>query len=133
MDFAMWCPDDGTVRVGLEDIDSIVVRSRSDVEVVFVCPKCGRKVTMNAELPQALLASLDDSWFSEEGVEAPVIKLRMNGESAPRAVADEAAAPTASPLVDDPRIDSYCEFFRRELDDITSAEDMLSQMGHESS
>src|ERR1035437_1618887 len=63
MEFSIWCPTDGTVEVSLDDVDSIVVRSGSDVEVVFVCPVCGERITFAAQVPHALLAGLDDAWI----------------------------------------------------------------------
>jgi hypothetical protein len=122
MEFSIWCPTDGTVEVDLEDVDSIVVRSGSDVEVVFVCPVCGRHITFAAQIPHALLAGLDDAWVRVEDREASATTLRR--ESGP-----EVTSPSADvPLVEDSSVESYCEYFRRELAEAETVEAMLALM-----
>jgi hypothetical protein len=128
MEFSIWCPDDGTMQVGLEDIDSIVLRSKSAVEVVFTCPTCGRRITLTADVPQTMLAAFDDSWAHAEGAGEESIKIQI--------VRDEDAAPEpvpSAPPEEDSRIESYCEFFRRELLDIETVGDILAQMGGQDS
>ncbi|MDO8964892.1 MAG: hypothetical protein Q7W30_10445 [Coriobacteriia bacterium] len=119
MEFSIWCPSDGSVEVGLEDIDSIVVRSGSDVEVMFICPRCGARVTMSAQVPHALLATLDEAWVQIDGAEPHLITLRRDASSVPQVMR------TADT---DERIESYCEYFRRELDGVCSLDDMLTEI-----
>jgi len=121
MEFSIWCPTDGTVEVGLEDVDSIVVRSGSDVEVIFVCPMCGRRITFAAQIPHALLAGLDDAWVRVEDEDARSTTLR-------RGSAQATEATPSAPVVDEVLVESYCEYFRRELAGADTVEAMLALM-----
>ena len=118
MEFSIWCPTDGTVTVGLDDIDSIVVRSGSDVEVMFVCPLCGSRIALAARVPQEMLAMLDDAWVRVDDGEPTLITLRREGSRAH-------AVPEPEP---DGRVEAYCEYFRRELDDVETVEDILAEI-----
>lgn len=120
MEFSIWCPTDGTVEVGLDDIDSIVVRSGSDVEVTFVCPVCGDLVALVAQVPHALLATLDDAWVRIDEGEPRLVTLRRN-----RSVAVHEVPSLRS---GDDRVDSYCEYFRRELAGVVTVDDMLAEI-----
>jgi len=120
MEFSIWCPTDGTVEVGLDDIDSIVVRSGSDVEVTFVCPMCGDLVVLAAQVPRALLATLDDAWVRIDEGEPRLVTLRRNRSVPVREV--------PSPHSGDDRVDSYCEYFRRELAGAVTVDDMLAEI-----
>jgi len=46
MEFALMCPNDGRVELGLESVTAVVFHGAESVEVVFVCrivaPPCGR-------------------------------------------------------------------------------------------
>ena len=121
MEFSVWCPTDGTVEVGLDDVDSIVVRSGSDVEVIFVCPMCGRRITFAAQIPHALLAGLDEAWVRIDDEDARSTTLRRG-----HAHATEAAHGVV--MVDEARVESYCEYFRRELAEADTVEAMLALM-----
>ena len=120
MEFSIWCPVDGQIDVGVEDIDTVFVRGGSDVEVVFACPVCGRKISLAAQVPHALMASLDDGWVRVGGDDR-VISLRRAGASPGEPAASEDSAP-------DDRIESYCEYFRRELAGAETVDDVLSEI-----
>lgn len=116
MEFSIWCPVDGSVTVGLDDIDSIVVRSGSDVEVVFVCPQCGGHVSLVARVPKALLAVLDEDWVREEGEDGPITLRR------------EDLTPHPEEPEADRHVEAYCEYFRRELEGVDTVEAMLVEI-----
>lgn len=118
MEFSIWCPTDGTVTVGLDDIDSIVVRSGSDVEVELVCPLCGGRISLAARVPRELLEVLDEAWVRVDDGEPSMIKLRREGSEAEE----------AQPAND--HIDAYCEYFRRELSQVETAADILAEIDH---
>ena len=121
MEFSIWCPTDGSIDVGLEDIDSVVVRGGSDVEVVFTCPVCGQLISLAAQVPQSLLASLDDVWVRIDGGDGRLITLRrqdMSGED------DGPSEPAQA----DERVESYCEYFRRELASTDTVEQALVEI-----
>ena len=77
---------------------------------------------MSAEVPHALIAALDNASASTESSGPEPIKIRVvrAGETVPE-------PPTGSG--DDARVEAYCEFFRRELADVHTLEDWLSQLG----
>ena len=83
MEFSIWCPTDGTVTVGLDD-----------------------------------LAMLDDAWVRVDDGEPTLITLRREGSRAH-------AVPEPEP---DGRVEAYCEYFRRELDDVETVEDILAEI-----
>jgi hypothetical protein len=120
MEFSIWCPTDGTVEVGLDDIDSIVVRSGSDVEVTFVCPRCGDLIALAAQVPHSLLATLDDAWVRIDEGEPRMVTLRRSRGGPVREVVPSAAR--------DGRVDSYCEYFRRELAVVVTVDDVLAEI-----
>jgi hypothetical protein len=120
MEFSIWCPRDGQIDVGVEDIDSVIVRGGSDVEVVFACPVCGRKISMAAQVPHALMASLDEGWVRVDGADR-LVSLRREGASPGGPIPPEDGEP-------DDRIESYCEYFRRELAIAGTVDDVLSEI-----
>lgn len=120
MDFSIWCPTDGSVEVGLDDIVSVVVRGGSDVEVHFSCPVCGRPISLAAQVPHALIASLEDGWVRIEGGDR-LIELRREGA----VVSTDAIVASSS---DEARIEAYCEYFRRELEVADTVQDALSEI-----
>jgi hypothetical protein len=61
MEFSIECPTDGEVRVGLQNVVSIVVRGPDALEVVFGCPVCGAELRVMAQVPRMLLATLEDA------------------------------------------------------------------------
>lgn len=119
MDFSIWCPTDGTVEVGLDDIDSVVVRGGSDVEIVFVCPVCGGRISLAAQVPQALLASLGEGWVNLDDSDRRVELRREDGP--PLEPADAAPEDAA-------RIEAYCEYFRREMASADTVDAMLAEI-----
>lgn len=124
MEFSIWCPQDGSVEVGLEDVDTILVRGGSDVEVVFLCPVCGERITLAAQVPHALLSSLDEAWVSLDDSDPTLVSLRRaveSGASDPSGHGIERAEQAMA-------VESYCEYFRRELAGASCVEDMLAEM-----
>ena len=120
MDFTIWCPVDGRIDVGVEDIDSVIVRGGSDVEVVFSCPVCGRKISLAAQVPHGLMASLDDGWVRVDGDDR-LITLRR-GDAGP----GEAGGPGMVPA--DGHVEAYCEYFRRELENADTVDEALTEI-----
>jgi len=49
MEFALVCPNDGRIALGLESVTAVVFQGTESVEVVFTCPHCG--ATLRALLP----------------------------------------------------------------------------------
>ena len=139
MEFSIVCPNDGDVEVGLDNIASIVVRGDEDIEVVFICPRCGHHIHVSAQVPRMLLATLADTISVDEetgeatlSVAALMERGRMMAEGGARLVtwaqtAEQVETPP-EPETPDEKIDGYCEYFRRQLASVTSVEAMLAEI-----
>lgn len=124
MRFSVECPVDGQVAVGISDISSVIVREGDMVDVVFECPRCGARIRVSAQVPRALLSSLEEAMLQDD----------VTGERRLHLVAasvgDHARheAPPIGDSVDQARIDSYCEYFRRQLESVSTVEAILSEI-----
>ncbi len=133
MEFQVICPNDGPVEVGLENISSIVVRGDQDVDVVFKCPRCGQSVSVSAQIPRMLLATLADTVVVDEEsgeVTLSVSALMERGRVLIEGSVQMAEGVQPSPVqaVEDDLIEPYCEYFRRQLAGISSVEAMLEEI-----
>ena len=61
MEFTISCPVDGSIEVGLEDIDNVILRESDRADITFVCPHCGTEITVTAVVPAFLMAAIDKS------------------------------------------------------------------------
>lgn len=121
MEFTITCPVDGSIEVGLEDVDVVVLRGTERADITFVCPHCGTAITVGAIVPTFLLSAMQALAEMPES-DAPDVVVVSAG-------AVEASAPDAHVhLVEELRIDSYCEYFRRQLETVIGVEDAISEM-----
>jgi hypothetical protein len=127
MEFTIVCPIDGAVEVGLEDIDTVVLRDTDRADITFVCPHCGTEVTVTAIVPTFLLAAIEaladesDS-TSASGMVVISSELTLDGVS-------EGIEVTGLDIEsDDPRLEAYCEYFRRQLSAVGCVEDALDEI-----
>jgi hypothetical protein len=128
MEFTMVCPHDGPIDVGLEDVASVVLRGEESLEVVFACPRCGADLRVLAQVPRMLLAMLEDAVVVDEETGERVVSvegLAARGLLPPEMVVDR---PAPRPSGDDPSIDRHCEYFRRQLASVDSADAMLAEI-----
>jgi hypothetical protein len=128
MMFSIPCPNDGAVEVGLEDIESIVVRDEDNVEVLFTCPRCGDRISVSAQVPHVLLTALEEVWSGAEQDEAERAVRFTAVVSEVVEEPERVAEVTGGDHLDDAHIDHYCEYFRRQLADIGSVDAMLSEI-----
>jgi hypothetical protein len=138
MEFSIECPTDGEVRVGLQNVVSIVVRGSDALEVVFGCPVCGAELRVMAQVPRMLLATLEDAVVVDERTGehtisvAGLIERGLIPAEAAEALAAEmtgaVAAPRPEPEVDQERIERYVEYFRRQLAAAQSADAILTEI-----
>ncbi len=138
MEFEITCPIDGPVTVSLEDIDTVVLREPHRAEITVVCPECGEHVTVQAIVPHFLVAAIqqlaEDGDLSQtpfgdlsallEQVQAQ-IRMEIDEEDEDGEVK---TMPLPEPLANEVA-DAYCEYFRRQLEEIGSAEAMLEEFG----
>lgn len=118
MEFTITCPVDGSIEVGLEDVDTVVLRDAEHADMTFVCPHCGSSITVGAVVPAFLLAAMralaeDPSAPSE--LRSLVV---VSGRDPEHSVEPH----------DDARVDAYCEYFRRQLDHVVGVEDVLAEI-----
>lgn len=126
MTFSIPCPTDGAVEVGLEDIESIVVRDEDNVEVLFTCPRCGGRISISAQVPHVLLSALEDVWSPMDEDEAAERTLRFS--AVVTEVCDEPAGSLDASPEERERIERYCEYFRRQLADAVDVDAVLAEI-----
>lgn len=112
------CPADGVVGVSVADLRTVVVRSGSDVEVTYACPRCGSPIVLCASVDAGLAA-----------LAGPIERHRVPVAGAPgRAGSEPASACSVRCREDRPRIEAYVEYFRQELARADTVDAMLAQM-----
>ena len=109
------CPADGVVEVTVRDLESVVVRSGSDVEATYRCPRCGSRVLVTSELPAGLVR-----WAACQACSAAAASETRPGAPQPRAAG--AATSTAR------HQDAYMEYFRLELASTRYVDEMVALM-----
>lgn len=114
------CPIDGSVDVGFEDIDSVIVRDTDRADLTFVCPHCGTAITVTAIIPSFLLAAMEA--LSDDPEAAATTGLVVVSGAEPQTEADTVIDS------DDPRFEAYCEYFRRQLQGVESVDDALAEI-----
>jgi hypothetical protein len=127
MEFTITCPIDGAIEVSLEDIDNVVLREADRADITFVCPHCGTEVTVSAVVPSFLLAAIEalaDEPDSPDINGLVVLSSDVDSDEG-FSVVEEVALDVED---DDPLLDSYCEYFRRQLEGIGCVEDALSEI-----
>lgn len=121
------CPNDGRIELGLEDITAVVFRGPESVEVVFQCPHCGVSIRAALRVPNMLLAAMEIAQYGEEA-----------GDQASREIDGHTSGsgelPGQSREERERRArreregESYCEYFRRQLERVECVEDMLAEL-----
>ncbi len=119
MQFVIDCPVDGPVEVSLEDIDTVVLREPEQADIVFTCPSCGTEIGVSVRIPAFLLSAIESLAEETGGHAEPLagmvaLTLDAQGES------DEES--------DQERSEAYCEYFRRQLAEISCVEDVLHEI-----
>jgi len=119
MEFTINCPIDGPVEVGLEDVDTVMLREEDHADITFVCPHCGSEITVTAVVPAFLMAAIEALADDPEATSADGLVVLSSEEY-------QAAKPPSDDV--DPRVDAYCEYFRRQLTQIECAEDAIAEI-----
>lgn len=134
MQFVITCPVDGPVEVSVEDIDTVVLREPEQAEVVFSCPECGAEISVIVQVPSFLMAAIEAMASDTDSYVAPLASLVAMAAQA-EAARDEPESVLIPPAHLEPedhdRIDSYCEYFRRQLALVDDVEDALRELGVE--
>ena len=120
MEFTITCPIDGPITVSLEDIDTVVLREPERADITFVCPHCGTEITVSAIVPSFLMAAIEALAEDGESAGGPFTGMFQ--------VADETAEVPDIPTIDDPVVEAYCEYFRRQLSHIDNVDEALAEI-----
>ncbi len=120
MEFTITCPNDGPVDVSIEDVDTVVLQEPERAEIVFSCPRCGEPITVQIVIPSFLMAAIEA--MAEDGDGRPPIAGLV------ALVSQDAIEIEEPTLEDDPVIDAYCEYFHRQLDEVVSGDDAISEI-----
>lgn len=120
MHLMLTCPNDGDVRVTIEDVASVFMREPGTVEVVFECPACGDPIGVSAAVPAILAAALEA--LGERDGDRRLAGFVVAVQE------DEVFAEALGPRVEPIEADAYCEYFRRELESVTCVEDALAEI-----
>lgn len=120
MEFTISCPMDGTIDVSLEDVDTVVLRDDEHADITFVCPTCGTEIKVAAVVPSFLMSAIKALADSEDDV--------SKGAFAGMFDSREASECAIVAVPDDPVAEAYCEYFRRQLDGVFGADDILAEI-----
>lgn len=126
MQFVITCPIDGPVEVGIEDIDTVVLREREQAEVVFACPECGTEISVEVRIPSFLISAVEAMAGDNEAYAGSLASL-MAIAAGSEVIIEEPRDTQGDDS--DPRIEAYCEYFRRQLAEIEDVEDALRELG----
>lgn len=129
MEFTISCPIDGPVEVSLEDIDTVVLRESEHADITFVCPHCGTEITVTAIVPQFLLAAIEALAEDPDAASASGLVV-LTGDEIEGLEGVDGGDELGE--IDDPRVDAYCEYFRRQLSHVEFAEDALAEIDSKS-
>lgn len=125
MEFALVCPNDGRIELGLENVTAVVFHGAESVEVVFACPHCGVPLRALLPTPNIIAAAAMEvvrqmgeveSWAEEDagrGADARDAE-QQKREAEEREARERAGEP-------------YCEYFRRQLARVECVEDFLAE------
>jgi len=137
MEFSIFCPYDGRVEVGLEQIANVILHDAECVDVVFNCPVCGEEIKIQLRIPNLLVTAMELVELAEgRPTSERFMMVRGSADDSASADADELLTEhVESPgpaleqdLEQDARIEGYCEYFRRQLAAADSVEAMLAEM-----
>jgi hypothetical protein len=128
MEFTISCPIDGAIEVSIEDIDNVVLRESERADITFVCPHCGTEITVTAIVPTFLMAAIEALADESDSMSANGLVVLSSDSGV-----DEGAETVDLEVVvevdeDDPMLDAYCEYFRRQLSAIDSVDQALGEI-----
>lgn len=130
MKFQVLCMTDGAVEVTLDDLTAVVFDGREDVQLVFACPVCGDEVRVGVHIPNLQVAASGLAELIEEASNAR----EAGGDAETFQVfaieRDDPGEPVSMHAVadDDPLVEHYCEYFRRQLASVDSVDAFLAEV-----
>lgn len=138
MEFSIFCPHDGRVEVGLEQISNVILQDAECVDIVFLCPICGEEIRIQLRIPNLLVTAMELVELAEGRQASSDRFVMIRGNADEVSEAEDSAAATVDfaeigeagfiSETSDPRIEGYCEYFRRQLAAADSVDAMLAEM-----
>jgi hypothetical protein len=125
VEFTLICPTDGSIQLGLEDISAVVFHGTDSIEVVFECPHCQASLRAELLVPNLLGAALELAQFADDKGDQSAPEIRRHAAPDDEQLEfewnDELLAQRER------EAEPYCEYFRRQLSRIETAEDLLAE------
>jgi len=125
MEFALVCPNDGRIALGLESVTAVVFHGAESVEVVFTCPHCGATLRALLPTPNVITAAamevvrqlndVDEPYGIGAGPDADDVAAERRRRDSDARIARERAG------------EPYCEYFRRQLAHVECVDDFLAE------
>ena len=126
MEFALVCPNDGHIALGLESVTAVVFHGAESVEVVFACPHCGTTLRAMMPTPNMIAAAAMEvvrQMNDMEGMGDLTVAPDTADVDAERSTEDVEAR-----LERERAGEPYCEYFRRQLARVECVEDFLAEI-----
>ena len=126
MEFALVCPNDGHIALGLESVTAVVFHGAESVEVVFTCPHCGTTLRAMMPTPNVIAAAAMEVVRQLNDVEGVGdLTLGPDGDDVEAERPDE---DVEDRLERERAGEPYCEYFRRQLARVECVEDFLAEI-----
>lgn len=127
VEFRLICPTDGSVDLGLEDISAVVFHGADSVDVVFECPHCSASLRAELRVPNLLGAAIELAQYAEDASEQSIEMPSRTPEGIETLFTVPAEDDRAERAERERDGEAYCEYFRRQLATIETAEDLLRE------
>lgn len=125
MEFALVCPNDGHIALGLESVTAVVFHGTESVEVVFMCPHCGTTLHALVPTPDVIVAAAME--VVRQMNEVDELGDLTVGPGAGGVVPDRLREEAQTRLERERAGEPYCEYFRRQLARVECVEDFLAE------
>ncbi|MHB8050616.1 MAG: hypothetical protein ACYDHQ_05265 [Coriobacteriia bacterium] len=125
VEFALVCPNDGRVALGLESVTAVVFHGTESVEVVFACPHCG--ATLRALLPTPDVIAAAAMEVVRQLNEVDVDHGLPAGPDVDDVAAERRRRESDERIMRERAGEPYCEYFRRQLAHVECVDDFLAE------
>lgn len=130
VEFALVCPNDGRIALGLESVTAVVFHGTESVEVVFTCPHCGATLRALLPTPNVIAAAAMEVVRQLNEVDEPYdVEAVPDGLAGVDVDAAQDRRAAEARLEREREGEPYCEYFRRQLARVECVEDFLAELG----
>ncbi len=125
MEFALVCPNDGRIALGLESVTAVVFHGTESVEIVFTCPHCGEPLRALLPTPDVIAAAAMEVVRQLNDVDGlPGV---IDGPDTADVALERHRRDLESRRKREREGEPYCEYFRRQLARVECVEDFLAE------